>query len=60
MAFVLKETYNALFVVVVHGIARNAVIDFIRWRERECRDGRSEAFSLNDLSDDAEDPEQTI
>jgi len=56
----LKEVDNAIFEAAVHRIVRNATIDYLRWRERECRDWRREKLSLDDFAADADEPEETL
>lgn len=54
------DTKDPSFECKVHQIVRNSIIDIIRFRQRECRDWRQEAFSTNASTEDAEDPDEDI
>jgi RNA polymerase sigma factor (sigma-70 family) len=49
---------TTVFEAAINQIVRNEDIDMIRKRERECRDWRQVAFSLNDLVSDDEDQDE--
>jgi RNA polymerase sigma-70 factor (ECF subfamily) len=43
----LKEVDNAIFEAAVHRVVNHEIIDMIRQRQRQCRDWRRIAFSVN-------------
>lgn len=56
--FSLPGLCTTVFAAAINQIVRNEIIDIIRKRERECRDWRQVAFSMNDIAPDAEDQDE--
>lgn len=54
----LAELQNVAFEAAICQIVKHAVIDHIRHRERQCRDWRRVAFSLNDNAPDGDDQDE--
>lgn len=54
----LTELQNVAFEAAICQIVKHAVIDHIRHRERQCRDWRRVAFSLNDTAPDGDDQDE--
>jgi RNA polymerase sigma factor (sigma-70 family) len=49
---------TTVFAAAINQIVNHEIIDMIRKRERDCRDWRQVAFSINDVMQDAEDQEE--
>ena len=54
----LAELQNVAFEAAICQIVKHAVIDHIRHRERQCRDWRRVAVSLNDNAPDGDDQDE--
>lgn len=51
---------TTVFAAAINQIVNHEIIDLIRKRERECRDWRNVAFSIDDQIPDAEDEDECI